>query len=416
MNKEKSAPTGAPSVSAAGPAPEESERQGRDAHAEFIYRPNYLVKLLHKWYRDAMEEVAAKDRVIEETTAKHHEEMKEKDEEISRLTAQIATVNLALEERTRELEEANQTIDILNSSLAEEKNVYVTKITNVAANKALAETENVSLSDSTSHIAKVNLALEERTREQEAVKLTVDRLHGYTAEKQNVKNTAVNEDPSKNDDPTQLVSRIIKTCDDWTTRFSELVAYKYMHGHCDASSNDEGDNGLGYWVEDMREEFKSGRLSDERVAKLNDLGFIWRPKLRLDWTARFRELVAYKRMYGNCCVPRKEGEHKSLGNWVMRVRQDFKKGKLSEERIAKLNGIGFVWKQLGDYKAPTGWATRYYELVAYKRMYGHCNISSNDQVHRDLACWVSRVRQAFKDGRIPEERIAKLNDIGFVWA
>ena len=92
----------------------------------------------------------------------------------------------------------------------------------------------------------------------------------------------------------------------------------------------------------MRQQFKRGELSDERVTMLDDIGFVW--KTREDWTTRYNDLVAYKKRHGHCNVPTRCKENKSLGSWVDHTRQQFKHGELSDDRVAMLDQIGFAWK------------------------------------------------------------------------
>ncbi|EJK44642.1 hypothetical protein THAOC_36805 [Thalassiosira oceanica] len=56
------------------------------------------------------------------------------------------------------------------------------------------------------------------------------------------------------------------------------------------------------------------------------------------WDERFDELTHYKAGHGHCNVPRNEG---SLGQWVINQRKAEKKGKLSDARKLRLDGIGF---------------------------------------------------------------------------
>ena len=130
--------------------------------------------------------------------------------------------------------------------------------------------------------------------------------------------------------------------DKWTTRYNELVAYKQQHGHFDVSVHDESKRGLFYWVGNTRTQFKNGKLSEERIAKMNEIGFVWNRQIRTDWTTRYNELVAYKKHYGHCNVSRHNKDNKSLGHWVDHVRRRYKNGKLSNENISKLIEIGFV--------------------------------------------------------------------------
>lgn len=58
------------------------------------------------------------------------------------------------------------------------------------------------------------------------------------------------------------------------------------------------------------------------------------------WIEQYEELVAYQDTHGHNMVPAAFGK---LGRWVSRQRQEYKKGKLSAERIKELEKIDFVW-------------------------------------------------------------------------
>ena len=85
------------------------------------------------------------------------------------------------------------------------------------------------------------------------------------------------------------------------------------------------------WVFYLRYNYKknfNGIITPERVAKLEELGFIW-DSIAYEWSNLFRALEDFKKQYGHCRA--KKGTR--LGNWLDRQRQAFKKGKLSLERF-----------------------------------------------------------------------------------
>ena len=57
------------------------------------------------------------------------------------------------------------------------------------------------------------------------------------------------------------------------------------------------------------------------------------------------------------------------------------------------------------------------DLVSFKITNGHCNVShtSTNTKNLQLARWEDWNRRKMKDGKLSEERIRQLDDIGFSW-
>ena len=126
--------------------------------------------------------------------------------------------------------------------------------------------------------------------------------------------------------------------DKWNARFKELLSYRAGHGDCDVSTRQ---GKLGAWVSKQRKTYLAGSLAQDRIDRLDSIGFKWTLKdPNVPWETRFEELVQYKAKHGHCNVPRSQGQ---LGNWANNQRAMYKKGKLSQDRINRLNGIDFDW-------------------------------------------------------------------------
>ena len=140
------------------------------------------------------------------------------------------------------------------------------------------------------------------------------------------------------------------------------------------------------------------------------------------WNTRFDELCDFAKLNGHCQVPHSYTKSPSLGRWVKRQRYQYKlrlenkSSNMTEERIAMLEKIGFVWDS-----HVAAWELRMNELINYSEVYGHCNVPATYMFHQGLAVWVKRQRQQykfFKNGKpscMTEERIAALENIGFEW-
>lgn len=59
------------------------------------------------------------------------------------------------------------------------------------------------------------------------------------------------------------------------------------------------------------------------------------------------------------------------------------------------------------------WQERFEELIAYKEIYGHCDVPNNFSENQQLGRWVHRQRQE-KD-KVPDDRKSQLTELGFSW-
>jgi len=94
----------------------------------------------------------------------------------------------------------------------------------------------------------------------------------------------------------------------------------------------------------MRYHKRRGTLTKERIRLLAHFGFTWsveRP--RRTWAQHFKEPEAFKRKHGHCRVPKSYPQNPKLGQWVSKMRQRKKHGRLTKERVRLLNGLGFIW-------------------------------------------------------------------------
>jgi superfamily II DNA or RNA helicase len=195
---------------------------------------------------------------------------------------------------------------------------------------------------------------------------------------------------------------------DWEEMFGELVAYKDRLGDIGELIDWQENAKLGKWCSRQRQFYKEGRLSAERIKRLEELRFVWDLDETI-WEKSFQELNAYKKQYGYCNVIR-SGEHAKLSKWSTVQRRAFNKGKLSPQRIARLEAIGLMWDPIENV-----WNQRFQELAAYKNHFGDCNVSLKWNKNPELGLWCSHQRQAFKRGELSPERITRLEELEFLW-
>jgi hypothetical protein len=143
---------------------------------------------------------------------------------------------------------------------------------------------------------------------------------------------------------------------------------------------------------------------------------------------RFNDRVAalreYKKETGHVNVSRKID--KSLFNWCMHIRSSRNKPgegklKLTADRIAALDAIGFDWRSEGlsrNYQKHISFQDRVDALREYKKETGHLNVKQTDD--KSLFTWCTKIRSSRnKPGegklKLTADRISALDAIGFNW-
>jgi len=228
-------------------------------------------------------------------------------------------------------------------------------------------------------------------------------------------------------------------------RLQELKEFKARHGDLHVTSKQ--DKSLATFCKAVRYARRHPdkakiKVGEDRVAALNDLGFIWEPKKgpgggggvtgqsskpRKTFDDRYEELVAYKNEHGHIHTTNKMDRALAscVRKWRLARANPSPTGDsrtLTSEQIAKLNDLGMDWTVPPPKKRVKrqnkSFDERIEDLKEYAAKYGHADvIPSND---KSLSDFCNNVRYARKHpGKgisLTEERITQLEAVGFKWA
>lgn len=109
-----------------------------------------------------------------------------------------------------------------------------------------------------------------------------------------------------------------------------------------------------YWVFQQKGKAK---ITPERIQILENMGFEWDPQ-KVQWKSMYEKLHDFVRMHGHAKVPKGYTENPELANWVRNQRlehrnwQQQKRSRMTQERFALLDKLGFVWSQ--SVSSPSG--------------------------------------------------------------
>ena len=95
---------------------------------------------------------------------------------------------------------------------------------------------------------------------------------------------------------------------------------------------------LGQWILKTRQQKLNGRLKEERIAQLDEIGMVW-SVFDAKWEKAYALAAAYYEENGNLNIPRSyvtaAGER--LGQWVASQQWAYPKGKLTDEQVERLS-------------------------------------------------------------------------------
>ena len=102
-----------------------------------------------------------------------------------------------------------------------------------------------------------------------------------------------------------------------------------------------------YWIFQQKGKAK---INAERIRLLDSIGFEWDPQ-KVQWQAMYDKLCRFERQHGHAKVPKGYSEDTELANWVRNQRLEHrnweqqKRSRMTPERFALLDKLGFVWSQ-----------------------------------------------------------------------
>lgn len=135
------------------------------------------------------------------------------------------------------------------------------------------------------------------------------------------------------------------------------------------------------------------------------------------WDMWYDEARSYYLKHGNLKVPKRYVTESGmqLGVWIQTQRAIYSgsgKGELSPERVEALDAIGMVWGNLPD----TAWNEAWALAREYEQANGDLLVPDSFMIGGfDLGKWMAYQRNRRKSGKLPSERVAKLEEIGMVW-
>ena len=176
------------------------------------------------------------------------------------------------------------------------------------------------------------------------------------------------------------------------------------------------DKKLGSWISSQRINYKSGKLSADRIEMLEQIGMVW-DGMSTAWDLMYRIAKQYFEENHNLSISSTTFTYQnaSLGSWVVTQRKNYLKGKLSDKQITMLNQIGMEWVYSNnpDYVWEKNYNTVLDFYSKYKHLYIPIGFVTEDGVR--LGVWLHDRKYEYEHNELSEERRKKLDKLDKTW-
>lgn len=203
----------------------------------------------------------------------------------------------------------------------------------------------------------------------------------------------------------------------WDDMYAMVSLYYQKHGNLNIPCDYHNANNISliHWIIRQRELYELNKLSKEQVEKLERLGMDWKKSKRHNWSYMYRLAENYYKEHGNLIIPGRyiseNGEH--LGEWILKNRRNYIKGKLSSDRIEKLENIGMVW----EIVKKDCWEEMFEQASEYVSVHGNLLVPTvyKTENNKPLGLWIKDQRYDYKKNQLSKAKQEQLEAIGMVW-
>lgn len=201
--------------------------------------------------------------------------------------------------------------------------------------------------------------------------------------------------------------------DSWQDSFDNLSEFVERHGrfpdNSDANSNPEK-KVIYVWGNSQRTAKNRGQLSDERIAKLDSIGFPW-DKHEAEWANAFEMLKSYFGERGSLPGSNEVVDGYKLGKWYQRQVDLYLAGNMQAYRVERFQKAGIPLENLRQRRKNEVFMKYYDSYMEYLQKFGKHPTSSERYNDLDLVKWRCTQMQKKKQGKLTDELAALLMNI-----
>ena len=198
----------------------------------------------------------------------------------------------------------------------------------------------------------------------------------------------------------------------WLYKYELAKKYYEDHGNLNISTTYEVEGiKLGEWLKTQRSNYRLKKLSKQKLELLEKIGF--EPvKTTFSWFDAYNLVKEYLCDKEEKVIPKYTVINKiNVGCWLINQKNNWRKGKLSEDKILLLQQIGISLKSKDNEQI---WLEKYNLVKEYYEEHGNLDIPSNYVKNNiNIGSWLNNQKLYYHSHYLSEEHLNLLLEIGF---
>ena len=168
---------------------------------------------------------------------------------------------------------------------------------------------------------------------------------------------------------------------------------------------------IGRWLANQKQRYLVDKLTDERIEKLESVGYEFINIYTTLWDSRFELLKEFKEEFGR--LPKSKETYKGvkIGYWTSNQRKAYiNKAKFSKEKIRKLKSIGVIVHSTVAKKEQ--WEYRFNLVKEFKKEFN--KLPKRNEMYKgiNVGYWINTQKRFMNKGKLSADRTEKLKSIG----
>ena len=198
------------------------------------------------------------------------------------------------------------------------------------------------------------------------------------------------------------------------------LVFDFVNNYANVTIRENGKESINVFENEIRSIVKNKKDLDDSIFEVfehalefieiqNQIDLLYDTETR--WNSTFELYKEFKQEFNR--EPKTIEFYKDIkiGIWVNRQKQNYRKNKLSEEKIKLLEEVGFVFDYIDDLQ----WNSNFELYKEFKQEFNRD--PKNGEIYKDIKIgnWIIRQRLYYNQNKLSQEKIKFLKEVGFVF-